>query len=153
MREEGITNFHPILLDHLLFCSVGSDERSGFRLSYFAATLLSYASSHLRSGLPLSVMSRLGGMDRRLAAAAAAGGHVRTRTLPLLLSLLLALLACSWLPSAQAMMRPDRVAELRRATVGMFYHGFDNYMHIAFPEDEVCEAFRRSRSLCNRKAN
>ena len=38
------------------------------------------------------------------------------------------------------MMRPDRVAELRRATVGMFYHGFDNYMHIAFPEDEVCEA-------------
>ena len=34
-------------------------------------------------------------------------------------------------------MRPDRVRELRRETVDMFYHGFDNYMNIAFPEDEV----------------
>jgi hypothetical protein len=34
-------------------------------------------------------------------------------------------------------MRPDRVAKLRRETVEMFYHGFDNYMSIAFPEDEV----------------
>jgi hypothetical protein len=34
-------------------------------------------------------------------------------------------------------MRPDRVTELRRETVDMFYHGFDNYMNIAFPEDEV----------------
>lgn len=34
-------------------------------------------------------------------------------------------------------MRPDRVRELRRETVDMFYHGFDNYMKIAFPEDEV----------------
>ncbi|KAK8074886.1 hypothetical protein PG997_009549 [Apiospora hydei] len=34
-------------------------------------------------------------------------------------------------------MRPDRVAQLRQETVDMFYHGFDNYMHIAFPEDEL----------------
>ena len=34
-------------------------------------------------------------------------------------------------------MRPARVAELRRETVDMFYHGYDNYMRIAFPEDEV----------------
>lgn len=34
-------------------------------------------------------------------------------------------------------MRSGRVAELRKATVDMFYHGFDNYMNIAFPEDEV----------------
>jgi hypothetical protein len=34
-------------------------------------------------------------------------------------------------------MRPDRVAQLRQETVDMFYHGFDNYMSIAFPEDEV----------------
>ncbi|KAK3906999.1 glycoside hydrolase [Staphylotrichum tortipilum] len=34
-------------------------------------------------------------------------------------------------------MRPDRVSELRRETVDMFYHGFDNYMAIAFPEDEL----------------
>jgi predicted deacetylase len=34
-------------------------------------------------------------------------------------------------------MRPDRVAQLRQETVEMFYHGYDNYMNIAFPEDEV----------------
>jgi hypothetical protein len=34
-------------------------------------------------------------------------------------------------------MSPRRIAELRRETVDMFYHGFDNYMNIAFPEDEV----------------
>lgn len=30
-----------------------------------------------------------------------------------------------------------RIAELRQEAVDMFYHGFDNYMDIAFPEDEV----------------
>lgn len=30
-----------------------------------------------------------------------------------------------------------RIAELRQEAVDMFYHGFDNYMNIAFPEDEV----------------
>ena len=34
-------------------------------------------------------------------------------------------------------MSPARVAELRHETVAMFYHGFDNYMNVAFPEDEV----------------
>jgi len=34
-------------------------------------------------------------------------------------------------------MTPARIAELRRETVDMFYHGFDNYMNVAFPEDEV----------------
>ncbi len=54
----------------------------------------------------------------------------------LLLSwLLLAVSLASW-PAAAAM-RPDRVRDLRRETVQMFYHGFDNYMKIAFPEDEV----------------
>jgi hypothetical protein len=38
---------------------------------------------------------------------------------------------------AAAAMRPGRVRELRQETVDMFYHGFDNYMNIAFPEDEV----------------
>lgn len=87
----------------------------------------------------------------------AVGGHVHTdmasktvsllRPILLLLSVVFALLACSWLPSAQAMMRPDRVAELRRATVDMFYHGFDNYMNIAFPEDEVCPLWVVLRSV------
>ncbi|KAK3329508.1 glycosyl hydrolase family 47-domain-containing protein [Apodospora peruviana] len=36
-----------------------------------------------------------------------------------------------------AAMRPARVTELRQETVGMFYHGYDNYMRIAFPEDEL----------------
>ncbi|KAI0402830.1 glycoside hydrolase family 47 protein [Xylaria palmicola] len=47
-----------------------------------------------------------------------------------------ALLLLSWLAPVLAM-RPGRVAELRRETVDMFYHGFDNYMEIAFPEDEL----------------
>jgi hypothetical protein len=34
-------------------------------------------------------------------------------------------------------MTPAHIAELRKETVEMFYHGFDNYMDIAFPEDEV----------------
>lgn len=34
-------------------------------------------------------------------------------------------------------MRAGRVTDLRRETVGLFYHGFDNYMRVAFPEDEV----------------
>lgn len=34
-------------------------------------------------------------------------------------------------------MTPARIAELRQETVSMFYHGYDNYMKVAFPEDEV----------------
>ncbi|QBZ62593.1 hypothetical protein PoMZ_11476 [Pyricularia oryzae] len=34
-------------------------------------------------------------------------------------------------------MRPAQIADLRRETVELFYHGFDNYMEIAFPEDEL----------------
>jgi hypothetical protein len=41
-----------------------------------------------------------------------------------------------WLAIANAM-TPARIAELRKETVDMFYHGFDNYMAVAFPEDEV----------------
>jgi hypothetical protein len=43
-------------------------------------------------------------------------------------------------------MSPRRVAELRQDTVDMFYHGFDNYMRVAFPEDEVCFVAARSRA-------
>jgi hypothetical protein len=50
--------------------------------------------------------------------------------------MLLAVCLAHW-PAAAAM-RPDRLRELRHETVDMFYHGFDNYMKIAFPEDEVC---------------
>lgn len=35
-------------------------------------------------------------------------------------------------------MTPQRIADLRKETVEMFHHGFDNYMDLAFPEDEVC---------------
>jgi len=41
-----------------------------------------------------------------------------------------------WLAVASAM-TPARIAELRQETVDMFYHGFDNYMNVAFPEDEL----------------
>ncbi|CAD6501416.1 BgTH12-01668 [Blumeria graminis f. sp. triticale] len=42
----------------------------------------------------------------------------------------------SWLGAARAM-GPERIAQLRQETAAMFYHGFDNYMEIAFPEDEI----------------
>lgn len=45
-------------------------------------------------------------------------------------------LFAGWLVLASAM-TPARIAELREETVSMFYHGFDNYMDVAFPEDEV----------------
>lgn len=48
----------------------------------------------------------------------------------------LLLLFTIWLAQVDAM-TPARIAELRKETVDMFYHGFDNYMDIAFPEDEV----------------
>lgn len=34
-------------------------------------------------------------------------------------------------------MTQARISELRQETVAMFYHGFDNYMRVAFPEDEA----------------
>lgn len=46
------------------------------------------------------------------------------------------LLSILWLAIANAM-TPERIAELRQETVNLFYHGFDNYMEVAFPEDEV----------------
>lgn len=48
----------------------------------------------------------------------------------------IALLALTWLAPAEAG-RPDRIAKLRNETVEMFYHGYNNYMNLAFPEDEV----------------
>lgn len=54
--------------------------------------------------------------------------------LPMLL--LQASLLLQWPLSALAM-RPDRLTELRKETVSMFYHGYKNYMEHAFPEDEV----------------
>ncbi|KAG4034759.1 hypothetical protein MFRU_002g01110 [Monilinia fructicola] len=48
----------------------------------------------------------------------------------------LLLLFTIWLALVNAM-TPARIAELRKETVEMFYHGFDNYMNIAFPEDEL----------------
>ena len=53
------------------------------------------------------------------------------------LPLVLVVLVClaSW-PGVDAM-RPGRRDQLRRQTVDLFYHGFDNYMRVAFPEDEV----------------
>lgn len=51
--------------------------------------------------------------------------------------LCIALLLLAWLDQTWAM-RPDRIAGLRDETVEMFYHGYDNYMKLAFPDDEVC---------------
>ncbi|EAS29000.2 ER glycosyl hydrolase [Coccidioides immitis RS] len=47
-----------------------------------------------------------------------------------------ALALLPWLSCVQAM-RESRIAELRAEAEHMFYHGFDNYMKYAFPEDEL----------------
>ncbi|KAG6368164.1 hypothetical protein INS49_002365 [Diaporthe citri] len=58
-------------------------------------------------------------------------------SMPLSTSLLcIALLLLAWLEQSWAM-RPDRIASLRDDTVEMFYHGYDNYMRVAFPDDEL----------------
>lgn len=41
-----------------------------------------------------------------------------------------------WLATTNAM-STEKISQLRQETVEMFYHGFDNYMKIAFPEDEL----------------
>lgn len=57
-------------------------------------------------------------------------------------SAILVLLGIVWIASllpscvVQAM-RADHLGKLRQDTVDMFYHGYDNYMQHAFPEDEV----------------
>lgn len=58
--------------------------------------------------------------------------RARLKPWPVLFAFLLVLLT----PGALAM-RSGRVAQLRRETVDVFYHGYDNYMRVAFPEDEV----------------
>lgn len=64
--------------------------------------------------------------------------------------LLVLLLLLSW-PAHVLAMRADRIAQLRQETVEMFYHGYDNYMKIAFPEDEVCYTKYRATALrCSR---
>ncbi|KAI5467430.1 glycosyl hydrolase family 47-domain-containing protein [Mariannaea sp. PMI_226] len=59
------------------------------------------------------------------------------------------LLICSILPWRTFAMRQDRLERLRRDTVDMFYHGYDNYMEFAFPEDELrpltCRPLTRDR--------
>ncbi|OBT89406.1 hypothetical protein VE02_02079 [Pseudogymnoascus sp. 03VT05] len=46
-----------------------------------------------------------------------------------------------------------RIAELRQEAVDMFYHGYDNYMDIAFPDDELrpvsCKPLTRSNNPRN----
>ena len=49
----------------------------------------------------------------------------------------LLLLLCALLPWTALSMRADHMARLRQETVDMFYHGWNNYMKHAFPEDEV----------------
>lgn len=46
------------------------------------------------------------------------------------------LLLSLWLAMAQGM-RATQIKELRKETEQMFYHGFENYMKYAFPEDEL----------------
>lgn len=47
------------------------------------------------------------------------------------------LFLCALLPWLAPAMRADNLRRLRQDTVDMFYHGWNNYMQHAFPEDEV----------------
>ncbi|OAX84746.1 hypothetical protein ACJ72_00885 [Emergomyces africanus] len=53
-----------------------------------------------------------------------------------------------WIPPARAM-SAGQIRELRKETEHMFYHGFENYMKHAFPEDELkpvsCQPLTRDR--------
>ena len=49
--------------------------------------------------------------------------------------MLFCLLSC-WTTPAHGM-TDDAIATLRQETIDIFYHGFDNYMKYAFPEDEL----------------
>ena len=64
------------------------------------------------------------------------------RTVTWSFALILLVLVLQWTGLAAAM-PPDRIVQLRQETVDMFYHGFDNYMQIAFPEDEVRWSYER----------
>ncbi|KAG9194368.1 hypothetical protein G6011_04403 [Alternaria panax] len=46
------------------------------------------------------------------------------------------LLTCCWTTPARGM-TDEAIAELRQETRDIFYHGYDNYMEHAFPEDEL----------------
>lgn len=52
--------------------------------------------------------------------------------------ILVILCLCILTPWMAEAMRDDYLRQLRQETVDMFYHGFNNYMEHAFPEDEVC---------------
>ncbi|KAI9039235.1 glycoside hydrolase family 47 protein [Aspergillus affinis] len=58
------------------------------------------------------------------------------------------LLLSLWLSLAQGM-RTEKIHELRKETQHMFYHGFENYLEHAFPEDELrplsCRPLARDR--------
>jgi Glycosyl hydrolase family 47 len=52
------------------------------------------------------------------------------------IQLLLAVVLCIWAAPSLAMDTSTRES-LRDQTVELFYHGYDNYMHYGFPEDEL----------------
>ncbi|KAK7223619.1 hypothetical protein V2G26_011622 [Clonostachys chloroleuca] len=63
--------------------------------------------------------------------------------------ILLILCLCILTPWMAEAMRDDYLRQLRQETVDMFYHGFNNYMDHAFPEDELrpltCSSLTRDR--------
>src|SRR6266566_6237409 len=75
-------------------------------------------------------------MDRCSSARNRSMSRAGSRLTSLAPRLLAVLLLLPWLHGARAMPQ-GRIARLRAETVDMFYHGFDNYMRLAFPEDEV----------------
>ncbi|KAI1500255.1 glycosyl hydrolase family 47-domain-containing protein [Biscogniauxia marginata] len=105
--------------------AVGSSNR-------FVCYTLRCLTTHAFFGTWLPVMPLPGSAGCKLAQLHRSTDRCALARLITLFALLL-----PWLVASVEAMRPSRMAELRRQTVDMFYHGFDNYMKIAFPEDEL----------------
>lgn len=103
----------------------------GLSCSHARVSASSYAAARVVSPVMPSAALAAGGL-----AAPRRGGPCPLSLLTSLPLLLLLFLLASQANVAAAM-RPARIAQLRQEAVDMFYHGFDNYMSVAFPEDEV----------------
>ncbi|EME46891.1 glycoside hydrolase family 47 protein [Dothistroma septosporum NZE10] len=77
-------------------------------------------------------------------------GPLATRTAPATIWPMLVLALVALWVTGGACMTDDEITALRKDTQDLFYHGYDNYMSHAFPEDELkpiaCQPQTRNRS-------
>jgi hypothetical protein len=159
---RGLTALGP---QGWLICKVSSDQKCPLRhiesatVSWPTRSSLVSHSNSIGVALPISSLYSVPTFTRFLSSTLAVCAHAFSQVLALVmplrwpqgwprtahrprgtmrwLSSWVALLFIAALAAVVEAMTDARIAELRHATVDMFYHGFENYMNIAFPEDEV----------------